>query len=55
MHYVYADLDVIRENLEAMSVCVRWPTPPNNQSALNANFGAILQTSSVTELKQVSG
>ena len=51
----YLDLDVIRENLEAMSVYVRSPVP-NNQSAYNANVGAanFPHTSSSSELKQVS-
>ena len=48
------DLDVIRENLEAMSVYVRSPAP-NNQSAYSSGTGTtnFPHTSSTTELKQV--
>ena len=51
--YVHnTDLDVIRENLEAMSVYVRSPAP-NNQSSSSTGTTNFPHTSSTTELKQV--
>ena len=49
------DLDVIRENLEAMSVYVRSPAQ-TSQSVLSATTGAppIFHTSSSSDLKSVS-
>ena len=51
---IIIDLDVIRENLEAMSVYVRSPAP-NNQSAYSSSTGTanFPHASSTTELKQV--